>query len=648
MAGARSRKAVPVEQIDERELRLFRALDLHHRGHVEVGQVLEVLHRSGMSTDDFRLRETMRELQGALREGRKLDFAAFRQAIRPGILLVEQAIQGNMVIPDFDEFTRSVAQVVDEVAKDESGLVAEYIPQLARVNPDQLGLSLCTIDGQVFHMGEHDVDFCIQSCCKPINYCLALEERTAKVVHKYVGREPSGVSFNELTLAADHRPHNPMINAGAIMCCSLIRPADTMADRFDYVMNRWKALSGGRKPRYSNSVYQSERETADRNYALGYFMREKGVFPEGTDLVDTLEFYFQCCSIELDCRDMAVVAATLANGGVCPVSGGRVFRPRTVQNCLSLMYSCGMYDYSGEFAFAVGLPAKSGVAGALVVVVPNVMGLCVWSPRLDAHGNSVRGVALCQKLVRKFNFHNYDNLTGLTDKVDPRIDRIEARTSNIQEIIWAASKGDLGALQRHAVRGDDLGVADYDRRTPLHLAAAEGQLDVVEWLLDQGFDPNPEDRWGGTPLDDALTGKHAEVASLLEGRGGAKGSSTTTEVSADVLAAPAARSGARGSVNNDQAHSVQLIWAAKLGDLKAIQRLVARGAVLDVADYDHRTPLHLAAAEGHLEVVQALIAQGVQPEPKDRWGATPADDARRHGHKQVAKALAAAVKADAA
>src|SRR5262249_19518624 len=162
--------------------------------------------------------------------------------------------------------------------------------------------------------------------------------------------------FNELTLNKDHKPHNQMINAGAIATCSLIRRGVPIADRFDHVMEQWARLAGNQKPGFNNSVYLSERQTADRNFALGYFMKEKAVFPEGTDLVETLEFYFQCCSIESNCERMAVVAATLANGGMCPITGQRVLSPSTVRSCLSLMYSCGMYDFSGEFAFTIGLP----------------------------------------------------------------------------------------------------------------------------------------------------------------------------------------------------------------------------------------------------------------------------------------------------
>jgi glutaminase len=328
---------------------------------------------------------------------------------------------GELVIPDFAGFTADIAEIYERTRSLSDGAVATYIPQLARVSPENYGVAMCCVDGQRLALGDRDVDFTVQSCMKPINYCIALEELGEEAVHDVVGREPSGRGFNVLTLNGENRPHNPMINAGAIATCSLIRREMTVADRFDHVMEQWRRLAGGEKAGFSNAVYLSEKEKGDRNYALGYFMKEKRVYPEGTDLLQTLEFYFQCCSIESTCEKMAVVAATLANGGICPLTRERVLRFSTVRNCLSLMYSCGMYDFSGEFAFTIGLPAKSGVSGALMVIVPNVLGFCTWSPRLDALGNSVRGIAFCKELVGRFNFHNYDDLVNsLETKRDPR------------------------------------------------------------------------------------------------------------------------------------------------------------------------------------------------------------------------------------
>ncbi|MEE2960938.1 MAG: glutaminase A [Myxococcota bacterium] len=499
----------------ERENALFHALDSKQIGYLTREQILTGLEQAGLRLDDPRLKEIQERLDGCVPPN-EIKLEAFATCIAPCIGLVEQAIQGRLIIPDFSGFCEKIKTIYDKTATSTGGKVADYIPQLGRVDPEQYAVSLCTIDGQRFSLGESNTKFCVQSTCKPINYCLALNENPTEIVHEHVGREPSGRGFNELALNHNGRPHNPMINAGAIMSCSLIKPELNVADRFDYVMERWGALAGGNKPSFSNSVYLSERQTADRNFALGYFMRENEAFPKGTELIDILEFYFQCCSIELTADMMSVIAATLANGGVCPVTGERVFGPETVQNCLSLMYSCGMYDFSGEFAFTIGLPAKSGVSGAMMIVVPNVMGLCTWSPRLDRLGNSVRGIEFCKELVGTFNFHNYDNLTGVSDKIDPRLQPTTSEGETITAMIWAASKGDLTGVQQLIARGASLDKPDYDGRAPLHLAAAEGRAEVVELFIHHGANLGPVDRWGQTPLEDAKRGGHKGIVSMLE------------------------------------------------------------------------------------------------------------------------------------
>ncbi|MDX2088307.1 MAG: glutaminase A [Kofleriaceae bacterium] len=528
--GAPPRRAKPparneleVVSEDARDRRLLRALDVGNTGLYPRRVLTEALVRNGLRTDDVRIAETMKRLT-TFAEDTALDGDQMLEVIRPNVSIIERTLRGNLVIPEFPAFCQEVQEIFEASAKNETGKVATYIPQLARVSPHHFGMALCTVDGQRHSIGDTEVDFSVQSCTKPVNYCIALEELGEEAFHRTVGREPSGRGFNELTLNKDNKPHNPMINAGAIATCSLIKNDAPLADRFDHVMAQWERLSGGRKAGFSNAVYLSERQTADRNFALGYFMKEKGVFPESANLIETLEFYFQCCSIESNCERMSVIAATLANGGVCPITGERVLAPSTVRSCLSLMYSCGMYDFSGEFAFSIGLPSKSGVSGALMVVVPNTMGFCTWSPRLDALGNSVRGIEFCKRLIERFNFHNYDNLVGsMGTKKDPRARPEDQRADAVNQLCWAASQGDLLGIQRLVVRGIDLNLADYDGRTALHLAASEGQAHIVEALLARGVTVNPRDRWGNTPLDDALRGPHAEVASLLEANGGRRG-----------------------------------------------------------------------------------------------------------------------------
>ena len=496
---------------------LFDSFSPDSGGRISPLEVFSRLERSGLRPDDPRIAEALAGLAGA--EGaRQLSFAQFKALARRNSSLIRRAVERNLAVPDFAALTADVTRMYDELLPVRSGAVADYIPQLARVDPDQLAIGVCTVDGQRFAVGDAATGFSLQSVSKIVSYCLALDEHGPEQVHRHVGREPSGQSFNELALNPAGLPHNPLVNAGGIMTCSLIRPEADVADRFDLVAETWRRLAGGTRPGFNNAVYLSERQTADRNFALGYSMRENGAFRPGTDLQQTLEFYLQGCSIEVDAQMLAVAAASLANAGVCPLTDDPVFTPGTVQSCLSLMSSCGMYDFSGEFAFSIGLPAKSGVSGAVLLVIPGLMGICVWSPRLDEHGNSVRGIEFCRKLVAAYNVHVFDSLVisrGRTGKRDPRRRKNQAEIEAVVALTWAASQGDLDEVRALVASGVEPGTADYDGRTPLHLAAAEGQAEVVRYLLAAGADPRPVDRWGGTPLSDAEAGGHTEIAAAL-------------------------------------------------------------------------------------------------------------------------------------
>ncbi|MGX9884232.1 glutaminase A [Streptomyces sp. NPDC002276] len=493
---------------------LFDAFDDDGSQTLSRAELVRNLHATGILEDDPRIQGILDATQDGDGE-REMGFPEFVALIQHHSGLLQRAMQNSLIVPDFLSLTEEIDRIHQDLLPVRAGRVADYIPQLARIDPEQFAISLCTVDGQRHTVGDADVPFCVQSVSKTVSYCMALEEHGVDVAHRHIGREPSGQSFNELTLNHQGRPHNPMINAGAIMSCALIRPELPVADRFDHVAQTWQRLAGGRRVGFNNSVYLSERQTADRNFALGYSMRESKAFPSGTDLLQTLEFYFQCCSIELDARMLAVVAATFANGGVCPLTGDRIFSQETVQHCLSLMSSCGMYDFSGEFAFTIGLPAKSGVSGALMVVIPGLMGVCIWSPRLDELGNSVRGIEFCRQLVKKFEVHPHASVSSGSRRKDPRKRRNQSAVESVVALCWAASQGDLDEVRRLASAGADISTGDYDGRTPLHLAAAEGHVEVTGYLLAHGANPAATDRWGGTALTDAQRGGHTHVAELL-------------------------------------------------------------------------------------------------------------------------------------
>lgn len=448
-----------------------------------------------------------------------VDKETFSECIKDNITLIRRAFTTELVIPEFGRFTQMLEDIYTRMKHRNDGKVADYIPQLSRVSPENWGVTVCSVDGQRYSIGETDSPFCVQSVSKPINYALAINDLGPDAVHQYTGHEPSGESFNEIKLGLNNKPHNPMINAGAIVVTSLLRNDLKLADRFDYIIKQYRRIAGGEHIGFNNAVFLSERESADRNYALGYYLKENKCFPEGVNLSETLDFYFQLCSCEATCESASVIAATFANGGICPITGDKILSAVSVRNTLSLMHSCGMYDYSGQWAFNVGLPAKSGVSGLILVVVPNVMGLALWSPLLDRHGNSIRGIAFSEELIRTFNFHNYDNLKHTVRKTDPRRRQMERKGQQIVTLLFGAYNGDVSALRRQFLLGVDMNQADYDGRTALHISAAEGHLDCVAFLIETcGVYPAPEDRWKFTPLDDAMRFNHERVAAYLRNR----------------------------------------------------------------------------------------------------------------------------------
>ncbi|XP_060008407.1 glutaminase kidney isoform, mitochondrial isoform X1 [Lagenorhynchus albirostris] len=487
---------------------------------IPVHKFITALKSTGLRTADPRLKECMDMLRLTLQttsDGVMLDKDLFKKCVQSNIVLLTQAFRRKFVIPDFMSFTSHIDELYESAKKQSGGKVADYIPQLAKFSPDLWGVSVCTVDGQRHSIGDTKVPFCLQSCVKPLKYAIAVNDLGTEYVHRYVGKEPSGLRFNKLFLNEDDKPHNPMVNAGAIVVTSLIKQGVNNAEKFDYVMQFLNKMAGNEYVGFSNATFQSERESGDRNFAIGYYLKEKKCFPEGTDMVGILDFYFQLCSIEVTCESASVMAATLANGGFCPITGERVLSPEAVRNTLSLMHSCGMYDFSGQFAFHVGLPAKSGVAGGILLVVPNVMGMMCWSPPLDKMGNSVKGIHFCHDLVSLCNFHNYDNLRHFAKKLDPRREGGDQRVKSVINLLFAAYTGDVSALRRFALSAMDMEQRDYDSRTALHVAAAEGHVEVVKFLLEAcKVNPFPKDRWNNTPMDEALHFGHHDVFKILQ------------------------------------------------------------------------------------------------------------------------------------
>uniref|UniRef100_A0A914WQN2 glutaminase n=1 Tax=Plectus sambesii TaxID=2011161 RepID=A0A914WQN2_9BILA len=519
-----------VDQQSPEEL-IFDLFKVPNKDEACIGKLISVLKSLGLREDDPRLKPMMDKIKEIEAEQESLgnetndprhwnlDKAQFKSCVSGSLVIITQALRNNLIVPSWQEFVEMMKEIYDKCKPITSGQTAQYIPQLARADPNKWGVSICTVDGQRVSFGDAKMPFCFQSVSKAFNYALLASDIGADEVHSYVGQEPSGRFFNEICLDRNSKPHNPMVNSGAIVVSSLIKKDWNMADRFDYMLSEYKKMAADEFIGFNNATFLSERDTADRNFALSYFMKECHCFPETRNQVrDVLDFYFQLCSLEGNCESLAVMAATLANGGVCPLTSEKCLANRPCRDVLSLMYSCGMYDYSGQFAFHVGLPAKSGVSGALIVVIPNLLGICMFSPPLDKMGNTVRGVEFCKEMIEKFKFHNYDTLLHSdAEKFDPRKAVGEGDAEQVVILLFAAKNGDISAVRRWFMQGASLEMADYDGRTALHLAASEGHAELVKFLLNVAkVQHDPKDRWQRTPLDDAINFGHEECQRILE------------------------------------------------------------------------------------------------------------------------------------
>ena len=296
-------------------------------------------------------------------------------------------------------------ELYDKHRTNSEGNVATYIPELSKVSPDEFGMCVVSTNGQVFEAGECDRLFTIQSISKPFTFALAMDEFGAGKVLEFVGVEPSGDAFNSIELhGLTNRPFNPMINTGAITVTAMLH-AQHGEQTFDHILERFSTIAG-RPLTVDEDVYASERRTGHRNRAIAHLLLNFGVVHDEAEAA--LDVYFRQCAIQITSRDLAMMGATLANMGCHPISGRSAFSIRYVKDVLSIMFTCGMYDYSGQWAYRVGVPAKSGVAGGVMAVVNRQLGIGTYSPRLDRFGNSVRGTEVCIDLASRLGLHVFD------------------------------------------------------------------------------------------------------------------------------------------------------------------------------------------------------------------------------------------------
>ena len=396
---------------------------------------------------------------------------------------------------------RFLASLVEQYRSLDDGEVATYIPELGQADPSWFGIAIVTVDGHVITAGDATVPFTIQSISKPFVYGMALEDHGSDAVAAHVGVEPSGNAFNAIVVDGSNRPFNPMVNAGAIVTTGLVQGDDATA-RMERLFAGF-ARYAGRDLDLDEAVYESERATGDRNRAIGYLMRSFGMLESDVD--STLDLYFRQCALRVDCRDVAMMAATLANRGVNPSTGERALDERYVQNVLSVMGTCGLYDYAGEWAYTIGLPAKSGVSGGVVAILPGQFGVCVFSPRLDARGNSVRGIKVCERLAEEFSLHplrfqpvvaavvhhSYDCSEARSNRLRPSAEHDLLASRGASTVVYEL-QGDLffGSMELvyrrviGALDGVERVVLDFKRVTAVD-GAAQGMLDHLQAALEE-------------------------------------------------------------------------------------------------------------------------------------------------------------------
>lgn len=298
---------------------------------------------------------------------------------------------------------RILENIIEDCRKWTSkGEVASYIPELAKANPEALGIWVTNLGGEEYFAGDWDIKFTIQSMSKVITLMLAILDNGTEYVFTKVGMEPTESGFNSITNLETHeqkQPLNPMINAGAIATVSLIN-GETADEKINRILNFTRKITGNDEIGINYNVYESEKKTGNRNRALAYYMKGNGII-EG-DVEEILDVYFKACSMEITCKDIARIGAMLANDGVL-INNERVISREACRIVKTIMVTCGMYDASGKFAVHIGIPAKSGVGGGIMAAVPRRMGIGVVGPALDAQGNSIGGIKILEKLSHELD-----------------------------------------------------------------------------------------------------------------------------------------------------------------------------------------------------------------------------------------------------
>ncbi|QNL48843.1 glutaminase [Olivibacter sp. SDN3] len=370
------------------------------------------------------------------------------------------------------------------------GQLADYIPELASADPNKLAVALTTLDGLVYSAGDDEYEFSIQSISKAFTYAYVIEELGLDTVLKKVGVEPSGEAFNEISLDQSEdrpKPKNPMINSGAITTHSLIANADNTC-RAEIIRKFFSELAG-RELSFDMSIFQSEMNTAYRNLSIGYSLRNVSILE--SDPTEIIESYIKQCSINVTVKDLVNMISVLVNDGILPRTGERILSHKTVRQVLTVMTTCGMYDAAGDWLANVGIPAKSGVAGGIIGVLPGQVGLAVFSPKLDGHGNSVRGIDIMQQLSNDMGLHLLEGVPSSRVIVhDQSVVRTkpEVKVYKLQGVLQFTEAERLLRILQDEDKSDNIIVFDLSHISLVNDVGRRMFLDGIDRLRADGHD----------------------------------------------------------------------------------------------------------------------------------------------------------------
>ncbi|OAV79015.1 glutaminase [Dietzia sp. 111N12-1] len=384
-------------------------------------------------------------------------------------------------VPDY------LLEIRDACSNGDAGRLADYIPELAAVDPDRFAVAACTMDGIVYTAGDADAEFTIQSMSKPFVYALALRDRGIEAVLEKVEVEPSGDAFNQISLDRETgRPRNPMINIGAITTHTLVSEPDATQDDRDEAVRQGLSAFAGRELGVDDAVLDSELRTAFRNRAMANLVRAGGIIANHPD--EVVRGYTRQCAYRVTVRDLAVMAVTLATGGINPVTKERVVSAPVARQVLAVMATCGMYDAAGDWMSTVGIPAKSGVSGGIFGALPGQVGLGVFSPRLDEHGHSVEGVRTFERLSHDLELHLMNTTVTDVEAVrSVRFDEISGRrTFRLQGPMTFASAEQVLRRLAEIPEGPSEVTLDLSRVSSVNASARRMLLEAMTRLSADG------------------------------------------------------------------------------------------------------------------------------------------------------------------